>query len=122
MVVVFMHWGIDYQVCTTRRQESMAARLASAGATIVVGNHAHRVQRAETIGSTLVAYGLGNFNFYSDRVDTRETGVLTVRMPESDAPSAEWAPGRIVEGRPEMLTGAEAATARSRWTSLPGGC
>lgn len=122
VVVVFMHWGIDYQVCTTRRQESMAERLASAGATIVVGTHAHRVQRAETIGSTLVAYSLGNFNFYSDRVSTRETGVLTVRVPTSGTPSAEWAPGRIVGGRPEMLTGAEAAEARTRWTTLPGGC
>lgn len=122
VILVFMHWGIDYQVCTTRRQESMAKRLAEAGASIIVGTHAHRVQRAETIGKTLVAYGLGNFNFYSDRVSTRETGVLTVRVPPAGAPTAEWAPGKIVDGRPVLLTGAEADAARERWTSLPGGC
>lgn len=122
VIVVFMHWGIDYQVCTTGRQEKMAKKLADAGASIVVGTHAHRVQRAETLGKTYVAYGLGNFNFYSDRASTRETGVLTVRVPRSGAPTAEWAPGRIVDGRPVILTGAEADAARERWTTLPGGC
>lgn len=122
VVVVFMHWGVDYQVCTTGRQEKMAKKLADAGASIVVGTHAHRVQRAETIGSTYVAYGLGNFNFYSDRASTRETGVLTVHVPRSGAPTAEWAPGRIVDGRPVMLTGAEAEAARERWAGLRGGC
>ncbi|MEL4504930.1 CapA family protein [Luteococcus sp. H138] len=122
VILVFMHWGIDYQVCTTRRQESMAKRLAEAGASIIVGTHAHRVQRSETIGTTLVAYGLGNFNFYSDRVNTRETGVLTVHVPTRGAPTAEWAPGKIIAGRPVLLTDAEADAARERWTTLPGGC
>lgn len=121
-VVVVMHWGIDYQVCTTKRQESMASRLADAGADVVVGSHAHRVQRVETIGKTLVAYGLGNFNFYSDRVATRETGVLTVKVPQGSAPTADWAPGTIVDGRPVLLSGAERERAIARWKTLPGGC
>lgn len=122
VVVVWMHWGVDYQVCTTHRQERRAAQLAEAGADVVVGTHAHRVQRMETIGSTLVAYGLGNFNFSSDRVATRETGVLTVRIPLRGTPTGTWAPGRIVGGRPVMLHGAEQAAATQRWRTLPGGC
>ncbi len=122
VVVVFMHWGIDYQICTSGRQETMARELAEAGASIVVGTHAHRVQRATTIGDTVVAYGLGNFNFYSDRTATRETGVLSVRVPAAGAPAAQWFPGRIVDGGPVLLTGQQAADAVERWQSLPGGC
>ena len=123
VIVVWMHWGQDYMVCTQQdRQDRRARDLAKAGATLVVGTHAHRVQRMEMIGNTLVAYGLGNFNFFSNRVETRETGVLTIRLPRTGAPRADWAPGRIVDGRPVLLTGDEKVQAIRRWKGLPAGC
>lgn len=127
VIVVDMHWGLDYQVCMTTRQEGIAHDLADAGADVVVGSHVHRVQRMEVIGHTLVMYGLGNFLFDSDRPATRETGVLTVTVPARAAtgratPTARWAPGRIVDGRPVLLAGTDRDAATSRWRTLPGGC
>ncbi|WP_203568155.1 CapA family protein [Aestuariimicrobium ganziense] len=118
VIVVYVHWGIDYQVCTSPRQQMIAKRLAEAGATIVVGTHAHRVQRTTKVGDTLVAYGLGNFNFHSTRVQTRETGVLTVTIDPSGATDHSWAPGRIVDGRPQLLTGDAKAAALGRYQGL----
>ncbi len=118
VIVVYVHWGEDYQVCTSTRQRDIAQRLAAAGATLVVGTHAHRVQRITTVGSTLVAYGLGNFVFDSDRVETRETGVLTVTIPASGQPSYRWAPGVIRDGQPVLLTGDQATAASDRITGL----
>lgn len=119
VIVVYVHWGIDYSVCTSSRQHEVAQALADAGATVVVGTHAHRVQRTTLVGDTLVAYGLGNFNFFSDRTVTRETGVLTVTIPRTGAPSYDWTPGVIVDGRPVLLTGDERDAALARYATLP---
>ncbi len=118
IIVVYMHWGTDYQVCTDARQMLIAQRLADAGATVVVGTHAHRVQRVTSVSQTLVAYGLGNFTFFSTRVETRETGVLTVTVPPSGRPTWAWAPGAIVDGRPVLLSGPDRQQALDRQRSL----
>ena len=52
--------------CPTPRQEELAQALVDAGADIVVGSHAHRVETAGRLGTALVDYGLGNFVFYNE--------------------------------------------------------
>lgn len=118
VIVVYVHFGVDYQICTSPRQRDVAQRLADAGATVVVGSHAHRVQRQAVVGDTLVAYGLGNFVFSSDRVQTRETGVLTVTVPVRGPATGVWAPGTIVDGLPVLLTGSALDAALARYTAL----
>ncbi len=62
-VVVLIHWGNEYTSLPLDYQRKLAAVMAEAGATLVVGAHPHQVQSMERIGSTLVAYSLGNFIF-----------------------------------------------------------
>ena len=57
-VVVFLHWGIELDGCPTSTQRTLARQLVSAGADIVVGGHAHRLQGAGRLGRALVSYGL----------------------------------------------------------------
>ena len=61
VVVVFLHWGTDYTTCPNPLQKSTATALAKAGAAVIVGAHAHKLQGAGWLGSTYVDYGLGNF-------------------------------------------------------------
>jgi len=61
VVIVFMHWGTEGQACPDQAQLSLAHRLAAAGASIIVGAHAHMLQGSGWLGRTFVAYGLGNF-------------------------------------------------------------
>src|SRR5215831_18496542 len=41
VVIVFMHWGTEGQACPNPDQLSLARQLAAAGASIIVGAHAH---------------------------------------------------------------------------------
>ncbi len=61
LVCVVPHWDVEFRHFPQAATRSMAGRLAKAGATLVVGHHAHVVQPVERVGETLVAYGLGDF-------------------------------------------------------------
>jgi poly-gamma-glutamate capsule biosynthesis protein CapA/YwtB (metallophosphatase superfamily) len=63
IVVVFLHWGVERSTCPSALQQTLAGQLADAGADIVIGGHAHRLQGAGMHGTTFVGYGLGNFDF-----------------------------------------------------------
>src|SRR6266851_5564490 len=59
IVIVFMHWGTEGQACPDAAQLSLAPKLAAAGASIIVGAHAHMLQGSGWLGHTFVAYGMG---------------------------------------------------------------
>lgn len=96
LVVVYLHWGTEKLTCPDERQERTARALARAGADIVVGSHAHRVQGAGWMGNTFVAYGLGNFVWYNtSTVASSTTGVLTLTVRGRQVVSSSWTPMRI---------------------------
>lgn len=61
VLMVAMHWGIEYQEAPSDYQKDMASYLASLGVDIIIGTHPHVIQPIEWIGDTLVIYSLGNF-------------------------------------------------------------
>jgi hypothetical protein len=65
-VVVFAHWGDEYETEVSDNQRHLADIMAQAGADVIIGSHPHVVQETEVIdrgdgGKTLVYYSLGNF-------------------------------------------------------------
>ncbi len=103
VVVVYLHWGVQGRRCPDAGQESLAARLVRSGADIVVGSHAHVVQGDGRLGRGYVAYGLGNYAWYTQSAGpAATTGVLTltVRPPRSTpgratVTKAVWSPAVI---------------------------
>lgn len=71
VLIVSMHWGIEYNAHPTAGQKKLAQELVSLGANIVVGHHPHWVQDIEWIGTTPVYYSLGNLIF--DQMWSEET-------------------------------------------------
>jgi poly-gamma-glutamate capsule biosynthesis protein CapA/YwtB (metallophosphatase superfamily) len=65
LVIVFPHWGTEGSSCVNGDQKRLAAKLAAAGADIIVGAHAHVLQGSGWLNHTYVAFGLGNFLWYS---------------------------------------------------------
>jgi poly-gamma-glutamate capsule biosynthesis protein CapA/YwtB (metallophosphatase superfamily) len=66
VVVVSMHWGIEYQRFPSKVQKDLAVKIANDGADIIIGHHPHVLQPMEWITrhdgkKTFVAYSLGNF-------------------------------------------------------------
>ena len=118
-VVVELHYGKDLTTCPTAVQTRLATDLVTAGADIVVGQHAHVLVGGGYLGSAYVHYGLGNFQFYSATGSrTAETGVLTLMATGRQISEAQWHPGRLVDGLPTALTGDAAAAATARWEGL----
>lgn len=61
ILLVAMHWGVEYQIFPNAYQKDMASYLANLGVDIIIGTHPHVIQPIEWIGDTLVIYSLGNF-------------------------------------------------------------
>jgi poly-gamma-glutamate synthesis protein (capsule biosynthesis protein) len=119
-VVVFLHWGVELMQCPTSDQRTLARQLVQAGADVVVGGHAHRLQGAGRMGKALVAYGLGNFVWYGTSELSTQTGVLFVTVTGRRVDGYRWEPARIVDGVPRPLTGAERGREQASWRSLRG--
>jgi poly-gamma-glutamate synthesis protein (capsule biosynthesis protein) len=100
VVVVAVHWGMEYQSGATARQEGLARQFAEAGAALIVGSHPHVLQPAAWIptaaGKTLVLYSLGNALFDQGGLpDTRQSALALVRLTGSGVQSTQIVPFEI---------------------------
>ena len=61
VLMVAMHWGVEYTHNPTEYEKDSAQFLADNGVDIVIGAHPHVIQPVTWIDDTLVIYSLGNF-------------------------------------------------------------
>lgn len=61
VLMVAMHWGVEYTHNPTEYQKDSAQFLADNDVDIVIGAHPHVIQPVAWIDDTLVIYSLGNF-------------------------------------------------------------
>jgi poly-gamma-glutamate synthesis protein (capsule biosynthesis protein) len=119
VVVVYLHWGEEQASCPNTGQRELAAALASAGADVVVGSHAHVLQGAGMLGQTYVSYGLGDFHWYHGA--RPNTGVLQLRVTaDGVVVDDEMTPALIPDGGgpPLSLAGTARADAVQAWRDL----
>lgn len=64
-IIIIAHWGVDFKTVNPK-QRDYAYSLVSAGADLIIGHGAHMIQEIEKIGSSIVAYSIGNGIFNSD--------------------------------------------------------
>lgn len=122
VVVVYLHSGVELERCPTDRQKFTHAELAKAGASIVVGSHAHILQTTGSEGDTAIAYGLGNFVFPAQSKQTTTTGVLTMTVPAKGRPVTNFEPAVIRNGLPEPVKGPLRDVALEEWEQLGEDC
>jgi poly-gamma-glutamate synthesis protein (capsule biosynthesis protein) len=119
-VIVYVHWGIEYTNCPDADQERLAAELAHAGASAVVGAHVHELQGAGwRRDGTYVAYGLGNYLWWLSFGNVQDdNGVLTLSFDHRRVVGATLAPSRLDNrGVPMPATGAVARAIRAQWAA-----
>jgi len=114
LVIVSIHWGVEYQGGASERQLQLAQQFIDAGAILIWGHHPHVLQPAEWIqppagsapssppqgkpagGSTLVLYSLGNALFdQGGLADTRQSALVLVELDEDGVRSAHAIPFEI---------------------------
>jgi len=118
IVIVFMHWGTEGQACPDQAQLSLAPELAAAGASIIIGAHAHMLQGSGWLGHTFVAYGMGNFLWW-ERSYSTATGVLELTLRPHAPLTARFIPAVVSgTGQPIVDRGAAARQAAAHYASL----
>jgi poly-gamma-glutamate synthesis protein (capsule biosynthesis protein) len=67
IIILFLHWGTEYDTIPSRDQTDMARYFRSIGVDLVIGSHPHVIQKMIMVGDSiskqnkLVVYSLGNF-------------------------------------------------------------
>jgi hypothetical protein len=65
LVVVALHWGVEYHFLPEPEQRAAAEQLAQAGADLILGDHPHTLQPPAWVGTpnreALCIFSLGNF-------------------------------------------------------------
>jgi poly-gamma-glutamate synthesis protein (capsule biosynthesis protein) len=127
LVVVFLHWGTDYQQCPDPLSTQTAAALEQAGADVIVGGHSHRVNGAGWLGRSYVDYGMGNFVWWRSHEPDSRSGVLTLSVDvaaargthRSTTPAvrdARWTPMLIgADGIPREPGAADSSRLLALW-------
>jgi poly-gamma-glutamate capsule biosynthesis protein CapA/YwtB (metallophosphatase superfamily) len=108
LVIVYLHWGTEYDTCPNADQKTLAGQLAAAGATAVIGTHAHVLQGAGwRSDGVYVAYGLGNYLWWRSFGNNQDdNGVLTLTFRDGKVISDSFAPSRLDDrGVPVPATG-----------------
>jgi poly-gamma-glutamate capsule biosynthesis protein CapA/YwtB (metallophosphatase superfamily) len=120
LVVVFMHWGVEGSSCPSGQMKAFAARIAAAGADIVVGTHAHTLLADGWLDGTYVHYGLGNFLWYGNSHST-DSGVLRLTVRGREVIRNEFLPATVSgTGQPVLVAGAAEKRIRERVASARG--
>ncbi len=67
LIILFLHWGTEYDTIPAKSQTDLAKYFQSVGVDMVIGSHPHVLQKMEltknavTGNNDLVVYSLGNF-------------------------------------------------------------
>ncbi len=62
-VIVYTHWGNEYEPLANATIQAQAQELITAGADLIIGSHPHVEQQQVVIDNKRVYYSLGNFIF-----------------------------------------------------------
>ena len=63
VVIVYPHWGTEYDPTPFANQKALAEMMIDSGADMVIGNHAHWAGAMEVYKGKPIWYALGNFVF-----------------------------------------------------------
>ncbi len=121
VVVVYLHWGIEYTSCPDADQRGLADALAHAGAAAIIGAHVHQLQGAGwRPDGAFVAYGLGNYLWWRSFGNAQDdNGVLTLRFRSGRVVAEHFAPAHLDDrGVPLPATGSEAARIDAEWEQV----
>jgi poly-gamma-glutamate synthesis protein (capsule biosynthesis protein) len=87
ILIVSAHWGEEHMAYPSPAQVEFAHDLIDHGVHLVLGHHPHRIQGIERYKNGLIAYSLGNFNFWQFDVETswmnRTSMILQVELDET---------------------------------------
>ncbi len=107
VLIVSLHWGIEYESKPTKEQRALAHDIIDWGADMIVGHHPHVMQGIEVYKGKIIAYSLGNIIFDQKGKGTDWDVILTCTFRKKGPCSVEIIPldrfktyfPRVAEGK-----------------------
>lgn len=105
IVVVSIHWGVELDTEPRAEDIARAEAMIGAGADVIFGHHAHRLQPFEMLNDAAVFWGLGNFVWPRHSVAGSTTGVARAVIHPDGSIEACLIPAFIENPGQPVLTG-----------------
>lgn len=105
-VLMFPHWGNEYQGRHSSRQEQLAHAWIDAGADVVVGSHPHVIQDTEVYRGKPIIYSLGNLLFDQNFSQATQQGLLLAGNFTDKGLQLFGLPVQSVKYKPQLMRGA----------------
>lgn len=96
ILVVTVHWGIEYVLLENAAQRDLAQFLMDNGADLIIGSHPHVIQPMKVLHNdkadkdVLIVYSLGNFISNMKTIDTRGGALVKVRIERDNEGKARF--------------------------------
>lgn len=90
MIIVTIHWGVEYVLLENSNQRDIAQFLIDQDVDMIIGSHPHVIQPMKVVRNektdkdVLVVYSLGNFISNMKTGDTRGGALVNVRVERAD--------------------------------------
>ncbi|MFW6068015.1 MAG: CapA family protein [Chloroflexota bacterium] len=103
-IIVVLHSGYEYVPSPSPEQVAAAYAAIDAGASLVIGHHAHILQGVEFRGEGVIVYGLGNFAF--NITGPAQTAILSIWLGKQGVRQLSFVPA-IIQGSGQPVPAAE---------------
>ncbi len=121
--IVFVHWGNEYELLHSYKEEGLAHLLIDNGIDAVIGHHPHVIQDIEIYNDKPIFYSLGNFIFDQYFSDEVQKGLGIDLMFERDRVIYTLIPFSSKDSRsqPYVVTGDERMEIYKRFEKITDG-
>ncbi len=103
-IVVNYRWDGDLDIEPNAQQVNLSRSAIDAGADLVVGYHAQKLQGAELYKSRPIVYALGDFIFQDEPLADHDTATVRVSLREQQM-KVEFLPISVRDARPRSASG-----------------
>ena len=116
VLVISIHWGVQYQLRPTKKQVALAHTLIDAGADALIGHHPHVLQTIEAYRGHPIFYSLGNFAFGTQPVPRNLSAIVELEVEARKVRRVTVLPVvlRGERGSPTISLGSEGDPVRKR--------
>jgi poly-gamma-glutamate capsule biosynthesis protein CapA/YwtB (metallophosphatase superfamily) len=105
LVIVVIRWGAELDTLPRDDQVEEAHRMIEAGADVIFGSHAHRLQPMDSYDGRPIFYGLGNFVWPRFSTEGSTTAVAEVVVRPDGSITGRLLPATIVSDGHPVLSG-----------------
>ncbi len=102
VLMVSMHWGVEYVHVPTATQRDAAQFLADNGVDVIIGHHSHSVMPVEWIDDTLVIYSLGNMISAQDTTQ-KKVGLMAAFTINKEVVNGKTTKVEVTDAKADLI-------------------